>query len=106
MYNTHTLPPPPPPSYLLMCLERPVLLDAGVTEVADLIQHGVHESGAQVLSVGGCLHAILVSQVFPGARVVVERRETVQEITASLHVPERTEKLWIDFQGYADLSNK
>lgn len=50
--------------YLLVCLEGPVILDAGVTEVADLAQHRVHEGGAKVLSVCGRLHAKRVSQVF------------------------------------------
>ena len=73
--------------YLLVSLERPVLLDAGVTEVIDLIQHRVHEGGAKLLGIGGRLHPKLVGQVFSRPSVVVEGREPVQEVTAALHVP-------------------
>ncbi len=47
-----------------MSLQGPVLLDPGVTKVADLVQHGVHEGGAQGLGVGLGGYSKLVFQVF------------------------------------------
>ena len=74
-------------TYLMVRLERPVLPDDGVAEVADLPQHGLHEGGAQL---GGIVLAFLpvtASDVLSGATVEVEGGALVQEGAATLHVP-------------------
>ena len=57
-YWDHTHPPHlPSPPHLMVWLEGPVLSDDGVTEVADLPEHGLHEGGAQV----GCVILVLLA---------------------------------------------
>lgn len=68
--------------------EGPVLADDAVAEVADLLQHGVHEGGAKL----GCVVLLPLSalrdHVLGGTNVVVEGWAVVQEGTSTLHVPE------------------
>ncbi len=74
-------------SHLLMGFHWPVVFDLGVTEIADLLEHGSHEGGAKLLGAGGYLVPLLVNQVLPNPSVVVECWKTVKELTATLHVP-------------------
>ncbi len=72
-----------------MRFHRPVVLDPGVTEIADLLQHSSHEGGAEFLSDGKDFVAVFVSDILPTPCIVVERWESIQELTATLHVPTR-----------------
>ena len=74
----------------MVWLECPVLSDDGVTEVAHFLQHGVHERGAELAGVVLAPLPLLVNQVLGGAPVEVEGGARVQELTATLHVPEHT----------------
>ncbi len=70
-----------------MGFHGPVVLDLGVTEITDLLEHGSHEGGAELLGDGSDLVPLLVNQVLPTPRVVVECRKTVKELTTTLHIP-------------------
>lgn len=76
----------------MMRLERPVLPDDGIAKIADLPQHGLHQSGTQL---GGVvLHTLLLvttGDVLRGPPIVVESRAAVQEGAATLHVPVHVE---------------
>ena len=77
-------------------LQGPVLSDEGVAEVADFAEHGLHESGAQLGRVVHLLLGLLVVglEVLGGARVEVEGGTVVKELTATLHVPEKSLQWW------------
>ncbi len=77
-----------------MGLHRPVVFDLGVTEITDLLQHGPHESGTKLLGYGESLLTVFISDILPTPCVVVECRESVQELTATLHVPTKVRGVW------------
>ena len=74
-------------SYLLVRFEGPVILNSGVTEVLHLPQHGCHEGGPQLLCISADSLPLLVREVLSCPRVEVEGRQSVQEATATVHVP-------------------
>ena len=72
-----------------MGLLRPVLLDSGITKVADFLQHGREEGGAQVAGVCIDRHPIVLGDKLAATNVVVESRQSVQEVAATRHIPAR-----------------
>ena len=72
---------------LVVGLESPVLTDDGVTEVADLPEHGLHEGGAEMGGLVPTLLPVTALDELCGPTVVVEGRAIVEELTATLHVP-------------------
>ena len=73
--------------YLLVRFEGPVTLNSRVTEVLHLPQHGCHEGGPQLLCISADSLPLLVREVLSCPRVEVEGRQSVQEATATVHVP-------------------
>ena len=78
----------------MVWFEGPVLSNDGVAEVANFLEHGVHECGAQLGGVVLLALTLLRQDVFCRARVVVEGWAVVQELTPSLHVPGGKENEW------------
>ncbi len=63
------------------------VFDLGVTEVTDLFEHGFHEGGAELMGADGDFVPMLLIRVLSTPCVIVECWKTVEELTATLHVP-------------------
>ena len=66
---------------------RPVVFDFGVTEIADLLEHGSHKRRAELMSDGDHLLPLLINQVLSNPRIIVECRKIVKELATTFHVP-------------------